>query len=196
MNMVTNQNQQDLFICFFIACLVHGLLFLLACKIFVTSAVYETKIMIDVDLTALTAQQQCLTVPSADKKTETNQKQPIAPQAQPAKEYSANNSAGSTTPCQGICTQTIAHPCYLQNNPPAYPEKSLKLGQQGLVLLMVRVSCEGYALDASIKQSSGYVLLDGAAIKAVKSWTFKPARMGSVPIESEVEVPIRFSLNR
>jgi protein TonB len=46
----------------------------------------------------------------------------------------------------------------------------------------------------SISQSSGHALLDQAALKAIKSWRFRPARAGPLPIPSTVEVPIRFTL--
>ncbi len=90
--------------------------------------------------------------------------------------------------------ETLAKPHYLKNPSPIYPESARRLGQEGLVVLMVSVSREGYPDSVGIKQSSGYVLLDEAAVKSVKRWKFQPAKIGTLPIESKVEVPIRFQL--
>jgi protein TonB len=38
-------------------------------------------------------------------------------------------------------------------------------------------------------------MLDEAALKAVQGWSFVPARRGSTPFATEVDVPVRFRLN-
>ena len=35
-------------------------------------------------------------------------------------------------------------------------------------------------------------LLDEAAMQAVRDWEFEPARIGPLPVEAEIEVPVRF----
>jgi protein TonB len=45
-----------------------------------------------------------------------------------------------------------------------------------------------------VKRSSGYEILDKAAMEAVERWKFKPAMADGFPVEGEVEVPIRFKL--
>lgn len=89
-----------------------------------------------------------------------------------------------------------AEPDYLKNPEPEYPLAARRRGQEGLVLLNVTVSGAGRATEISLKQSTGYELLDQAAIKAVREWEFEPARIGSVGVESKIEVPVRFRLNR
>lgn len=61
-------------------------------------------------------------------------------------------------------------------------------------MLGVRVTAEGRAAEVTIKQSSGFPLLDAAAVKAVRRWEFEPARLGAIAVESDVEVPVRFQL--
>ena len=90
--------------------------------------------------------------------------------------------------------QSLAKPNYLKNPPPAYPETARRLGQEGLVVLAVNVSRDGAPDSVEIKQSSGYALLDESAVKAVKRWKFQPAKIGSLSIESKVEIPIRYQL--
>ncbi len=89
---------------------------------------------------------------------------------------------------------TQLKPNYLRNPAPRYPEQARKMGQQGLVLLSVSVSQNGRPMDIRLTQSSGFPLLDEAALRTVKKWKFEPARLGSLRIESRVEIPIRFEL--
>lgn len=85
-----------------------------------------------------------------------------------------------------------AKPDYLKNPAPAYPETSRRLGQEGTTILLVEVTSQGEPRLVQIKTSSGFRLLDDAALKAVRRWKFSPARMGSVAIDSQAEVPVRF----
>lgn len=84
---------------------------------------------------------------------------------------------------------------YRSNPKPDYPEEARRQHQEGVVVLSVEVSTEGRPTDISLKRSSGYDMLDQAAIQAVRRWTFDPARVASFPVESRVDVPIRFSLS-
>lgn len=87
-----------------------------------------------------------------------------------------------------------AQPDYLKNPEPVYPLAARRRRQEGLVLLSVRVNITGRALSVSLKQSSGYPLLDEAALSQVREWEFAPARIGNLAVESEIEVPVRFKL--
>ena len=77
---------------------------------------------------------------------------------------------------------------------PEYPELARQLGQEGLVVLKVRISKSGNVAEVTLVQSSGYELLDLSALKRVKEWKFTPATWMGVPIESWVTIPIRFKL--
>jgi len=84
---------------------------------------------------------------------------------------------------------------YRSNPKPEYPGEAKRLHQEGVVLLSVEVSAGGLATDVTLKRSSGFPMLDQAAIQAVKRWTFEPARAASFPVASRVDVPVRFSLS-
>lgn len=84
---------------------------------------------------------------------------------------------------------------YLRNPRPVYPAASRRLGEEGRVLLRIRVSAQGLPLAVEIKQSSGFQRLDEAARAAVEHWRFIPARQGSEAVESSVLVPLQFTLN-
>ena len=92
--------------------------------------------------------------------------------------------------------ETLAQPNYLKNPAPRYPLEAKNAGQEGLVLLLARVSPSGAADSVTIKSGSGFSLLDESALKAVQRWKFKPAKIGSMAIESQVEIPIRFQLDK
>jgi len=77
---------------------------------------------------------------------------------------------------------------------PSYPPAAIKRGYAGRVLLRLFVSVAGDVSEVKLLRSSGYRVLDGAAIKAVKSWRFSPAVKGGRPVGLWVEVPIVFKL--
>jgi protein TonB len=77
---------------------------------------------------------------------------------------------------------------------PIYPPAARRRRQEGLVLLAVKVNSHGRAARVAVKQSSGFPLLDDAAMHTVGDWDFQPARIGTLAVESEIEVPVRFKL--
>lgn len=83
---------------------------------------------------------------------------------------------------------------YLHNPKPSYPAISRRSGEEGKVLLKVRVSAQGEALNVAIAKSSAYERLDAAAVEAVTRWRFVPARRGDEAVESSVIVPVTFAL--
>jgi protein TonB len=87
-------------------------------------------------------------------------------------------------------------PEYVNNPKPLYPLAAKRRGMQGQVLLEVTVDTAGTASKVIVKQSSGFRILDKAAVKAVASWKFVPAMNNATPIEAVVEIPIRFELTQ
>jgi protein TonB len=71
-----------------------------------------------------------------------------------------------------------------------------RMGMRGTVVLRVHVRADGSVAEAALAQSSGSQLLDDSALKTVREqWRFLPARLDGTPVESWVEVPIRFILD-
>ncbi|MBC3832701.1 energy transducer TonB [Undibacterium amnicola] len=82
-----------------------------------------------------------------------------------------------------------------KNNPaPNYPAVAQRRGLEGTVVLRVKVLATGFPDDVQVSKSSGHIVLDEAAIKAVLSWTFDPAKRGKTPIDGVVSVPIIFKI--
>lgn len=88
-----------------------------------------------------------------------------------------------------------AKPDYLSNPPPDYPMLARRRGWRGTVLLKVRVSASGSPREIRLIKGSGHDMLDTAAQDAVQGWRFVPARKSGEPVESWVEIPVRFELN-
>ncbi len=83
---------------------------------------------------------------------------------------------------------------YLQNPRPPYPPLSLRLREQGTVLIDVLVSDLGMASQAKVKTSSGFFRLDNAAVSTVLTWRFVPGKRAGVPQSMWFTVPIAFTI--
>jgi periplasmic protein TonB len=80
------------------------------------------------------------------------------------------------------------------NRPPTYPPTALRRGEQGSVMLRVSVSPDGRPVAVDLAQTSGYPILDTAALAAVRQWRFNPAIQAGRPVAANAEVPVRFRL--
>ncbi len=87
-----------------------------------------------------------------------------------------------------------AKPLYRQNAKPRYPTRARRFRWQGLVLLEVEVLVDGSAGQVMLHKSSGYKLLDKAAIAAVKKWLFVPGMVKGELKKMKVIVPLNFKL--
>lgn len=95
-------------------------------------------------------------------------------------------------PSQGAAHE--AKPEYLKNPAPIYPLIARQRGWEGVVILSVVVNESGKPTRVTVRQSSGFDVLDEAAVEAVKRWIFSPAHIGNIKLQSQVKIPIRFSL--
>lgn len=91
-------------------------------------------------------------------------------------------------------TATEASPLYRKNPPPDYPFLARQRGLEGTVILDVLVSKVGTANQIRVATTSGYELLDQAAVTAVGNWVFQPGKRGEQPVDMWVRIPIRFAL--
>lgn len=107
----------------------------------------------------------------------------------------AADTTDSTPPVvQEEFSQPLYHAAYLNNPPPVYPLAARRRGIEGTVLVRAQIQEDGQCLQALLSKSSGHEMLDKAAVNAVKSWRFIPAKRGSQTITAWVEVPITFRL--
>jgi protein TonB len=87
-----------------------------------------------------------------------------------------------------------ATPAYRANPSPEYPAIARRRGYEGTVLVEVLVSRDGRVEDLRLSQSSGYSVLDQAAMASMKGWLFEPATINDEKVEMWVKVPVRFHL--
>lgn len=79
--------------------------------------------------------------------------------------------------------------------PPTYPRRARRLEQEGEALIRVKLDPHGNPAEVLVWKSSGFALLDSAAIAAVRHWKFVPAEQSGRPVIAWVQIPVHFSLN-
>jgi periplasmic protein TonB len=107
----------------------------------------------------------------------------------------APNPAPAANPAAAAVSAARFDAAYLHNPRPSYPALSRRLGEEGKVMLKVRVSAEGLPLTVDLEKSSGFERLDEAARQVVGHWRFVAAKRGDETIEATVIVPIAFRLD-
>ncbi|WP_370262969.1 energy transducer TonB [Limnobacter sp.] len=132
--------------------------------------------------------------------TTTAQPTPTAPvqTAKPVPESPAAPTA-PTAPTAPAAPAPVTPPrtdaAHLNNPAPQYPALSRRLGEQGRVLLDVYILPDGSVGDIKLNTSSGHARLDNAALAAVKTWKYVPARRGDQAIAFWYVQPVSFVLN-
>jgi TonB family protein len=89
---------------------------------------------------------------------------------------------------------SFAHPRYLNNPKPIYPQEAKQRGYQGEVTLRVEVLASGQVGQIEIRRSSGHEILDRSALATVKQWQFVPAKREKESIPLWVNIPIKFRI--
>ena len=118
--------------------------------------------------------------------TSTSNSQSANSHSAPAKTRQTGTGGGSSAP--------IARDARLNNPEPPYPPESRRRGEEGRVVLKVRVSKEGTAESVEVEHSSGYRRLDMAARKTVSRWRFIPAKQNDSAVAAWAGVTIIFKL--
>ena len=115
-----------------------------------------------------------------------------------ARDGDGQGAAFGLTQTQGDASNeiVITEPRYrAPPRPPVYPRRARDLDQQGVAMVRVKLDLAGNPAEVSILESSGYALLDHAAVKAARGWQFEPERRGGKPVTAFVHIPVRFALN-
>ena len=85
---------------------------------------------------------------------------------------------------------------YRRLRPPKYPPQAVRQRMEGKVILKVLVGLDGKPEEVTVEKSSGYRVLDQAAIAAVKTWVFNAGMKGGSASRGYALVPIEFNLNQ
>ena len=105
----------------------------------------------------------------------------------------ASGVLSDAPPAAGGATRTLAYDGALKLR---YPPESLRLREQGLVLLRVLVDADGSAQRVEIERGSGHPRLDAAARDAVRRAHFRPVLQDGRAVAAWGVVPIEFRLDR
>lgn len=106
--------------------------------------------------------------------------------ATPVRSLQSGSGAGRSAP--------IARDPRLNNPEPPYPYESRRRGEEGRVILKVRVAANGTAASVEVDKSSGYRRLDMTARRTVSRWRFIPAKQNNAAVEAWTKVTIIFKL--
>ena len=141
------------------------------------------------------------------KPVEAAKPQPAAPQETALRQTAslapgANHGTGQAAPkgfekTNGQWTDEIVvlNPRYRDRPlPPRYPDRARSLNQQGVVKIRIKLDHRGDPMDVAVLSSSGYALLDHAAIRAARKWRFEPEIRNGRPVVAFVEMPVEFVL--
>ncbi len=118
--------------------------------------------------------------------------EPIQPQT-PNESINANNPT-NTAKRLYIAPTTENNPPIPQalfNPKPPYPGEAFDKGQEGTVILDVKIAKSGKVLEVKVYESSQHSLLDQSALETVKLWIFNS---NSIPKEEWVRIPINFKI--
>lgn len=124
-----------------------------------------------------------------------------APEKTQASKNMASGNGAKTMPAEGKQLASKAPmgetrpPAPGANTPrPAYPELARKRGQEGTVNVRCQVDANGNVVGVALAKSSGFKLLDEAALKTVGKWKFKPGKKDGSNVAGTVVVPVQFRL--
>jgi protein TonB len=137
---------------------------------------------------------------SEDNRGKHKTKPPVDGMAMGAADNRGDFPTGSTKDMTALGGQegrdvvVYARPRYKQNPLPHYPKVARRRAYEGQTLLRVQVLRTGKVGQIEVEISSGFELLDEAALRSVKEWTFVPGTKNGVSVDQWVMIPVRFSL--
>ena len=141
--------------------------------------------------------------PQEEQPPEAKFKKPLPPEAgeikfpepkEDARLKTEDKKAVNTPPVAPRQARLDAPPRPKRNIRPDYPKGARQRGEQGEVILEIRVTAEGTVDDVKVATSSGFAELDEAAVRAAKAAKFSPARSGHEPVVSTARLKLQFKL--
>ena len=116
------------------------------------------------------------------------------PQKEPPQLLTPHSSLITPPPAAPRQARLDAPPKPKRNIKPDYPKGARQRGEQGDVILEIRVNASGTVDDVKVATSSGFAELDAAAMKAAKAAKFSPARSGHDSVASTARLKLQFKL--
>lgn len=122
-----------------------------------------------------------------------NQKQPPVPEDAEPTPASRSSPPSPASRRQTAAKERRDRPSAVVNPAPPYPADALRWGVQGTVVARMKVLPDGTVERVWIKESSGYMSLDDAAVTTLSTWRFDPVGDRTKP--RWLEQKIRFELD-
>lgn len=88
----------------------------------------------------------------------------------------------------------VSQPTFTKQAQHIYPTEAARRHQQGVVVLLLYIGSSGALDKIKIVKSSGWPLLDEAAIREMKLSKFQPAMDGGIPIRSRAQATVTYRL--
>ena len=105
-----------------------------------------------------------------------------------------NGNGESSTGARGEQTSAVIPPVLIRDVEPVYPDAARLQGWEGRVILEFLVDANGQTREISVVDSSGYDVLDKAAVSAARQWLYLPARLDGQTVATRLRRIIRFKL--
>lgn len=86
---------------------------------------------------------------------------------------------------------------YKNRNPPRYPADAIRNGEQGTVMLRIRVDADGSVARVDVdraRTTATSAELQAAAVTAAEGWKFHPGMEQGKPVGGWATIPVMFSL--
>ncbi|ANP77872.1 TonB family protein [Vibrio sp. 10N.222.51.C8] len=100
---------------------------------------------------------------------------------------------------QGVSNQEpvlVTKPSFsARPTPPNYPRQARRRGVEGVATYEIWLDAEGKQIKQALVNSSGALMLDNAALDAIKQWKFSPHTVNGRAIAHRVQIPVRFRLD-
>lgn len=104
------------------------------------------------------------------------------------------SGAGAQRQSQALDFQVDQLPVKIYAPNPEYPLQARRNNWEGIVVLKILIETDGLVGKVTVLQSSGYEILDRAAVKAVKRWRYRPALVNGIAVARQAQVRIKFAL--
>ena len=111
-----------------------------------------------------------------------------------ARREAEDAKAARVSPAAPRQARIDAPPQTKRNIKPEYPKGARQRGEQGDVVVEIRVNARGEVDDVKVAVSSGFAELDEAAVRAAKAAKFSPARCGRDAVASTARLKLQFKL--
>lgn len=85
-------------------------------------------------------------------------------------------------------------PVPLEMRLPEYPALARQLHQEGKVFILCLLDHDGSVMQTRLYKTSGYEVLDDAAVAGAKNFKFSPAKQGNQTVRVWVSIPVNFRL--